>query len=42
MRQGLVRTELQTITMSEATFPYDVFLSHSAKDKPVVREIAER
>ena len=23
-------------------FPYDVFLSHSAKDKTVVREIAER
>ena len=23
-------------------FPYDVFLSHSAKDKPVVRDVAER
>jgi len=23
-------------------FHYDVFLSHSAKDKPVVRELAER
>ena len=23
-------------------FPYDVFLSHSAKDKPVVRPLAER
>jgi hypothetical protein len=23
-------------------FPYDVFLSHSAKDKAVVRDIAER
>jgi phosphopantetheine adenylyltransferase len=22
-------------------FPYDVFLSHSSKDKPVVREIAK-
>ena len=22
-------------------FPYDVFLSHSAKDKPVVRDVAE-
>jgi len=27
--------------MSEA-FKYDVFISHSAKDKPVVRELAER
>ena len=27
--------------MSE-TFPYDVFLSHSAKDKAVVRPLAER
>src|SRR5882672_6752828 len=25
-----------------AEFQYDVFLSHSAKDKPVVREVAER
>ena len=25
-----------------APFPYDVFLSHSAKDKPVVRDVAER
>ena len=24
------------------TFQYDVFISHSAKDKPVVRELAER
>jgi small GTP-binding protein len=24
------------------TFQYDVFLSHSAKDKPIVRELAER
>jgi hypothetical protein len=23
-------------------FPYDVFLSHGAKDKPVVRDVAER
>jgi len=23
-------------------FPYDVFLNHSAKDKPVVRDVAER
>lgn len=23
-------------------FTYDVFISHSAKDKPVVRELAER
>jgi hypothetical protein len=23
-------------------FPYDAFLSHSAKDKPVVRDVAER
>ena len=27
--------------MSE-TFKYDVFISHSAKDKPVVRQLAER
>jgi hypothetical protein len=25
-----------------AAFPYDVFLSHSAKDKAVVRPLAER
>ena len=25
-----------------AEFPYDGFLSHSAKDKPVVRDVAER
>ena len=25
-----------------ATFPYDVFLSHNAKDKPRVRRLAER
>ncbi|MEO6726378.1 MAG: toll/interleukin-1 receptor domain-containing protein [Blastocatellia bacterium] len=24
------------------TFTYDVFISHSAKDKPAVRELAER
>ena len=24
------------------TFTYDVFISHSAKDKPVVRELAQR
>ena len=24
------------------TFQYDVFLNHSAKDKPVVRDLAER
>jgi hypothetical protein len=24
------------------TFTYDVLISHSAKDKPVVRELAER
>ncbi len=23
-------------------FDYDIFLSHSAKDKPVVRDVAER
>ncbi len=28
--------------MSDAAFPYDVSLSHSAKDKPVVRPLAER
>ena len=28
--------------MPEAEFPYDVFLSHSAKDKAVVRPLAER
>ena len=28
--------------MSTETFPYDVFLSHSAKDKAVVRPLAER
>jgi hypothetical protein len=28
--------------MSEQDFPFDVFLSHSAKDKAVVRDIAER
>lgn len=28
--------------MSEPTFPYDVFLSHSSKDKAVVRPLAER
>ena len=28
--------------MSAETFPYDVFLSHSAKDKAVVRPLAER
>lgn len=26
----------------ETAFAYDVFLSHSAKDKPIVRDIAER
>jgi hypothetical protein len=26
----------------ETSFTYDVFLSHSSKDKPVVRDIAER
>ena len=25
-----------------ATFKYDIFLSHSSKDKPAVRELAER
>jgi len=24
------------------TFQYDVFISHSSKDKPAVRELAER
>jgi hypothetical protein len=24
------------------TFAYDVFLSHSSEDKPVVRELAQR
>lgn len=28
--------------MSEGTFTYDVFLSHSSKDKAIVRNIAER
>ena len=28
--------------MSAEDFPYDVFLSHSAKDKAVVRPLAER
>ena len=28
--------------MSEQVFPYDVFLSHSAQDKAVVRPLAER
>ena len=28
--------------MNEPAFPYDVFLSHSAKDKAVVRPLAER
>ena len=28
--------------MSAAAFPYDVFLSHSAKDQAVVRPLAER
>ena len=28
--------------MNSNAFPYDVFLSHSAKDKPVVRPLAER
>ena len=28
--------------MSSGVFIYDVFLSHSAKDKPVVRDVAER
>ncbi len=28
--------------MSDADFTHDVFLSHSAKDKAVVRELAER
>ncbi|MBI5385126.1 MAG: toll/interleukin-1 receptor domain-containing protein [Verrucomicrobia bacterium] len=42
MRQGLPGTKPQTTTMSEATFPYDVFFSHSAKDKAVVRPLADR
>ena len=28
--------------MGDETFPYDVFLSHSAKDRAVVRPLAER
>ena len=28
--------------MDDADFPYDVFLTHSAKDKAVVRPLAER
>jgi small GTP-binding protein len=28
--------------MSDETFSYDVFLSHSSQDKPIVRELAER
>ena len=28
--------------MSTDTFPYDVFLSHSSKDKAVVRALAEQ
>ena len=34
--------ENETRSMSAKTFPYDVFLSHSAKDKAVVRPLAER
>jgi len=30
------------MTTNEASFQYDVFLSHSAKDKAVVRPLAER
>ncbi len=29
-------------TMNDSAFTYDVFLSHSSKDKPVVRELAAR
>jgi hypothetical protein len=29
-------------THERLSYPYDVFLSHSAKDKSVVRELAER
>jgi hypothetical protein len=28
--------------MSDADFAYDVFLTHSSKDKEVVRAVAER
>src|SRR5271165_1227080 len=28
--------------LTEKSFAYDVFLSHSSKDKPAVRELAER
>jgi hypothetical protein len=28
--------------MGDESFPYDVFLSHSAKDKAIVRPLAER
>jgi hypothetical protein len=28
--------------MGDAAFPYDVFLSHSAKDRAVVRPLAKR
>jgi len=28
--------------MSEGTFTYDVFLSHSSKDKGIIRGIVER
>jgi hypothetical protein len=28
--------------MSEAAFTHDVFLSHSSKEKPVVRAVAKR
>jgi small GTP-binding protein len=41
-----ISTELSfrraTNKMAKDTFNYDVFLSHSSKDKPVVRELAER
>ena len=33
---------MPTPTSTSEAFPYDVFLSHSAKDKAVVRAVAER
>jgi hypothetical protein len=37
----LPKTLFETHAMPDE-FPYDVFLSHSAKDKAVVRPLAER
>ena len=37
-----VRKSMSNSNEAEKKFKYDVFLSHSSKDKPVVRELAER